>query len=76
MNDDTDTAATASANPSWAQTHIPTMVAAGRRIQRGFAAIPVMPRPVAGVVLAVLGILGILILLFVVGTDLSISVRP
>lgn len=76
MNDEADTAGTASVNPSWAQAHIPTIMAAGRCIQRGFAAIPVMPKPVAGVVLAVLGILGILILLFVVGTDLSISVRP
>lgn len=76
MNDETGTAGTASVNPSWAQTHIPTMVAAGRRIQRGFAAIPVMPKPVAGAVLAVLGIIGILILFLVVGTDLGISVRP
>lgn len=61
---------------SWAQVHIPTFRRAARGLQRGIAAIPQLPKPVATVLLALIAIIGLLAILLLIGTDLAISVRP
>ena len=62
--------------PGWIERHLPTCLRAHRKVAQMVARIPLLPPPLAHFLLVFLGIITLIAGLLIIGTALSITVRP
>lgn len=60
----------------WVEDHLPTFLRLAQAVERAVWRIPLVPAPVATIILAGLGLFVALMILALVGIALNITVRP